>query len=96
MKRDDGGVSSDRGRDAVAAGAIAEPHIVCSESRMTPQPVMLCIQDITSLDFNGENTDSLGPRQYEAQLKLFEKDSTLLMSLLIHAYVIDIETDGKQ
>ncbi len=57
--------------DAVDAEAIAEPHIACTERRMAAQPVALCIQDTTSLDFNGQNIDGLGPLQYEAQRGMF-------------------------
>ena len=57
--------------DAVNAEAIAEPHIACTVQRMTAQPVALCIQDTSSLDFNGQDIDGLGPLQYEAQRGMF-------------------------
>ncbi len=57
--------------DAVNAEAIAEPHIACTVQRMTAQSVALCIQDTSSLDFNGQDIDGLGPLQYEAQRGMF-------------------------
>ena len=57
--------------DAVNAEAIAEPHIACTVQRMSAQPVALCIQDTSSLDFNGQDIDGLGPLQYEAQRGMF-------------------------
>ncbi len=47
--------------DAVNAEAIAEPHIACTVQRMSAQPVSLCIQDTSSLDFNGLDINGLGP-----------------------------------
>ena len=57
--------------DAVNAEAIAEPHIACTERRMAAQSVALCIQDTSSLDFNGQDIEGLGPLQYEAQCGMF-------------------------
>ena len=57
--------------DAVNAEAIAEPHIACTVQRMAAQSVALCIQDTSSLDFNGQDIDGLGPLQYEAQRGMF-------------------------
>lgn len=46
---------------------IMEPHIRCTVKRMSAQPVALCLQDTTTLDFNGQDIDGLGPLQYDAQ-----------------------------
>lgn len=46
---------------------IMEPHVRCTEQRMKACPVVLCLQDTTSLDFNGQDIDGLGPLQYEPQ-----------------------------
>ncbi len=46
---------------------IMEPHIRCTLRRMSAQPMALCLQDTTTLDFNGQDIDGLGPLQYEAQ-----------------------------
>ena len=57
--------------DAVNAEAIAAPHIACTERRMAAQPVALCIQDTSTLNFNGQNIEGLGPLQYEAERGMF-------------------------
>ncbi len=38
----------------------AEPHTACTVQRMAAQPVSLCIQDTSSLDFNGQDSDEDG------------------------------------
>ncbi len=57
--------------NAVNAETIAEPHIACTERRMAALPVALCIQDTSSLDFNGQDIEGPGPLQYEAQREMF-------------------------
>ena len=46
---------------------ILEPHRACTRRRMAPHPVVLCIQDTTELDFNGQQIQGLGPLSDEAQ-----------------------------
>lgn len=50
---------------------ILEPHRACTLRRMAPHPVVLCLQDTTELDFNGQQIDGLGPLSYEAQRGLY-------------------------
>jgi hypothetical protein len=50
---------------------ILQPHVDCSLSRMRGQPVVLCIQDTTELDFNGRGIDGLGPLSYAAQRGMY-------------------------
>jgi hypothetical protein len=38
---------------------------------MRAQPVVLCIQDTTELDFNGQQIDGLGPLNYEARRGMY-------------------------
>lgn len=45
---------------------ILEPHISQTEARMRQHRVVLCLQDSTELDFNGQGIDGLGPLSYEA------------------------------
>ena len=45
---------------------ILDPHIARSEARMRQHPVVLCLQDTTELDFNGQDIAGLGPLSYEA------------------------------
>ena len=46
---------------------VLDPHIRSTERRMSEHPVVLCLQDTTSLDFNGQDIAGLGPLNYEAQ-----------------------------
>lgn len=34
---------------------------------MAPHPLVLCLQDTTELDYNGQQMQGLGPLSYEAQ-----------------------------
>ncbi len=45
---------------------ILEPHRQCTRERMATQPVVLCVQDTTELNFNGQAIDGLGPLSFEA------------------------------
>ena len=48
-----------------------EPHLRCSLQRMGAEPVVLCLQDTTELDFNGQGIQGLGPLSYEAQRGMY-------------------------
>jgi hypothetical protein len=50
---------------------ILEPHRVCTQTRMAAHPVVLCLQDTTELDFNGQTIQGLGPLSYEAQRGMY-------------------------
>jgi hypothetical protein len=50
---------------------ILDPHIARSEARMRQHPVVLCLQDTTELDFNGQGITGLGPLSYEAQRGMY-------------------------
>jgi hypothetical protein len=50
---------------------ILAPHIERTEARMRQHPVVLCLQDTTELDFNGQETIGLGPLSYEAQRGMY-------------------------
>jgi hypothetical protein len=39
--------------------------------RMAAQSVVLCLQDTTELDFNGQQAQGLGPLSYEAQRGMY-------------------------
>jgi hypothetical protein len=51
--------------------AVLEPHIQMSEARMRQHPVVLCLQDTTELNFNGQEIAGLGPLSYEAQRGMY-------------------------
>ena len=38
---------------------------------MQAHPVVLCIQDTTELDFNGQEAEGLGPLNYEARRGMY-------------------------
>jgi hypothetical protein len=50
---------------------ILEPHRQCTRVRMAAHPVVLCIQDTTELNFNGQAIAGLGPLSYEAQRGMY-------------------------
>lgn len=46
---------------------IMQPHWRSTWERMREHAVVLCIQDTTELDFNGQDVSGLGPLNYEAR-----------------------------
>ena len=59
------------GNEAVDWSAILAPHWEQTRVRMQAHPVMLCLQDTTELNFNGQETEGLGPLCYEAQRGMY-------------------------
>lgn len=59
------------GNEAVDWQAILAPHWEQTRRRMQAHPVMLCLQDTTELNFNGQEIDGLGPLCYEAQRGMY-------------------------
>ena len=51
--------------------AILKPHWQQTAQRMAAQSVVLCLQDTTELDFNGQQAQGLGPLSYEAQRGMY-------------------------
>jgi len=58
-------------KDDIAWEDILAPHWRCAETRMSAHPVVLCIQDTTELNFNGQAITGLGPLSYEAQRGMY-------------------------
>lgn len=50
---------------------ILAPHMASTQARMRQHPVVLCLQDTTELDFNGQGINGLGPLSYEAQRGMY-------------------------
>ena len=50
---------------------ILTPHLECTVARMRQHRVVLCLQDTTELDFNGQGIDGLGPLSFEAQRGMY-------------------------
>jgi hypothetical protein len=57
--------------DAFEWADILQPHIHSSMQRMATHPVVLCIQDTTELDFNGQQAAGLGPLSYAPQRGMY-------------------------
>lgn len=58
-------------QDKVEWTDILAPHIACSKARMREHEVVLCLQDTTELNFNGQEIAGLGPLSYEAQRGMY-------------------------
>lgn len=50
---------------------VLAPHWQASQVRMAQHKVVLCIQDTTELDYNGQAIAGLGPLSFEAQRGLY-------------------------
>ena len=50
---------------------IIEARGRCVVQRITGLPVMLCLDESTELDFNGQTIQGLGPLSYEAQRGMY-------------------------
>jgi hypothetical protein len=59
------------GAESVGWQDILEPHWNCTRARMSKHPVVLCLQDTTELDFNGQKIAGLGRLSYEAQRGMY-------------------------
>lgn len=58
-------------QDKIGWEDILEPHWARTQERMRAEPVVLCLQDTTELDFNGQTIEGLGPLSYEAQRGMY-------------------------
>ena len=59
------------GNDAVDWRDIMAPHWSRTAERMGAHEVVLCLQDTTELDFNGQSIAGLGPLNYEARRGMY-------------------------
>lgn len=57
--------------EQVSWGDVLGAHASASQARMREHAVVLCIQDTTELDFNGQDIEGLGPLSYEAQRGMY-------------------------
>ncbi|OYO28920.1 IS4 family transposase [Janthinobacterium sp. PC23-8] len=57
--------------DAVEWRDIMVPHWAKTQQRMGEHPVILCLQDTTELNFNGQQIEGLGPLSYEVQRGMY-------------------------
>jgi hypothetical protein len=59
------------GNESVDWRDIMAPHWQQTQSRMQNEPVVLCLQDTTELNFNGQEIEGLGPLSYESQRGMY-------------------------
>ena len=59
------------GNDDVEWRDILAPHWAQTQVRMGTHPVVLCVQDLTELDFNGQDIEGLAPLNYEARRDMY-------------------------
>lgn len=59
------------GNEDVDWREIMAPHYAQTRHRMREHSVVLCLQDTTELDFNGQDIVGLGPLSYEAQRGMY-------------------------
>lgn len=59
------------GNDEVEWRDILAPHWAQTEKRMSTHAVVLCLQDTTELDFNGQDIQGLGRLNYEARRGMY-------------------------
>src|SRR5215470_3250343 len=57
--------------DQVDWQPLLDPHWQRSQARMAAHPVVLCLQDTTELDFNGQAIDGLGRLSHEPQRGMY-------------------------
>lgn len=50
---------------------VIKPHVERTVARMAEHPVVLCVQDTTELDFNGQEIEGLGPLSFQAQRGMY-------------------------
>lgn len=59
------------GQESLEWHDLLKPHINCTLERSHQHKVVLCLQDTTELDFNGQSIEGLGPLSYEAQRGMY-------------------------
>ena len=69
--------------------AILGAHADCARTRMAAHEVVLCIQDTTELDFNGQEASGLGPLSYEAQRGMYAHPTYAVSTSRVPLGVLD-------
>jgi hypothetical protein len=59
------------GNEKASGEDILAPHITQTEQRMRAHPVVLCLEDTTELDFNGQDIAGLGSLTYDTQRGMY-------------------------
>ena len=58
-------------RNDLCCNKVMAPHWQASQARMGQQEVVLCLQDTTELNYNGQDIEGLDPLNYETQCGLY-------------------------
>ena len=75
--------------DNVEWREIMAPHWSQTQARMALHPVVLCVQDTTELNFNGQQIEGLGPLTYEAQRGMYLHPTIALTPERLQLGVLD-------
>ena len=59
------------GNDSADWQGILAPHVTRTQERMSRHPVVLCIQDTTELNFNGQDITGMGSLSYDPQRGMY-------------------------
>lgn len=59
------------GNESIDWRDIMAPHWRQTQLRMQNEPVVLCLQDTTELNFNGQEIEGLGPLSYDSQRGMY-------------------------
>ena len=62
------------GNEEVGWDDVMAAHWDASQQRISQHKLVLCLQDTTELDYNGQQMQGLGPLSYEAQRGLYEPE----------------------
>lgn len=76
--------------------AILEPHWQQTKHRMAGQAVVLCLQDTTELDFNGQQGRGLGPLDYEAQRGMYVYPTYTVTTAREPLGILDVWMRGRE
>lgn len=68
---------------------VLAPHMARTEARMAEHSVVLCLQDTTELDFNGQDIDGLGRLSYEAQRGMYAHPTYVVTPQRLPLGIID-------
>lgn len=63
---------------------ILAPHKAQTQQRMSQHPVVLCLQDTTELDFNGQDIRGLGSLSYDVQRGMYLHPTLSWRSCVCH------------
>ena len=69
---------------------VLAPHMKRTEARMSEHPVVLCLQDTTELDFNGQDIDGLGNLTFDAQRGMYLHPTYVVTPQRLPLGIVDV------